>query len=179
MKTAGGWRSLTITSVAVTGKTLAGADVERHTLPAPRVDLKSQRHKGFRLRVGLDAWLVAITAKLTAHHILRPERANSFQHLGFFVPQHLDIHAGRRLHRNIGQNLQQMVLHDVAERARAVVKIAATLDTEVFRHRDLHAFDELPIPQRLEKRIGKAEKEQVLHRVFAQVVVDAKNVLLP
>ena len=72
-----------------------------------------------------------------------------------------------------------MVLHDVAERARAVVKIAATLDTEVFRHRDLHAFDELPIPQRLEKRIGKAEKEQVLHRVFAQVVVDAKNVCFP
>ena len=65
------------------------------------------------------------------------------------------------------------------QRARAVVKIAATLDTEVFCHRDLHAFDALPIPQRLEKRIGKAEKKQILNGVFAQVVVDAKNVFFP
>src|SRR5687767_754132 len=64
-------------------KTLSRADVERHTLPAPRVDLKPQRYKGFRLRVGLDAWLVAIVAKLTAHYIKRPERANSFQLLAF------------------------------------------------------------------------------------------------
>lgn len=64
-------------------KTLSRADVERHTLPAPRVDLKPQRYKGFRLRVGLDACLVAIVAKLTAHYIKRPERANSFQLLAF------------------------------------------------------------------------------------------------
>ncbi len=51
----------------------------------------------------------------------------------------------------LDQDLQQMVLHDVAQRARAIVKIAATLDAKLFRHRDLHAFDELPIPQRLEK----------------------------
>ena len=41
---------------------------------------------------------------------------------------------------------KQMVLHDVAEHPRAIVKIAATVDTEVFRHRDLHAFDALAIP---------------------------------
>ena len=74
-----------------------------------------------------------------------------------------------------------MVLHDVAERARTVVKLAATGDTVVALSADrvLHAFDELPIPQGLEKRIGKAEKQQVLNRIFAEVVVDAKNVFFP
>jgi hypothetical protein len=51
-------------------------------------------------------------------------------------------------------------------------------DTEVFRHRDLHAFDALPIPQRLEKELAKRKKAG-LNRVFAQVVVDAKNVFFP
>src|ERR1051325_2609133 len=67
-----------------------------------------------------------------------------------------------------------MVLHHVAQGAGAVVELSAALDAESFRHRDLHAFDKLAIPQRLEKGICETEEEQILHCAFAQVVIDAK-----
>ena len=57
-------------------------------------------------------------------------------------------------------------LFDIAERARAIVKITATLDAEIFRHRDLHAFYPLPIPERLKKGNWQSEKKQVLNRVL-------------
>ena len=38
--------------------------------------------------------------------------------------------------------------------------------------------DVLAIPDRLEQRIAKAQRKQVLHRVFAQIVVDAVDLLL-
>src|SRR5262245_11494757 len=68
-----------------------------------------------------------------------------------------------------------MVLHDVAHAAGLVVELAAALDAEALRHRDLHALDVLPIPQGLEKRVGEAEEQQVLHGVLAQIVIDAEH----
>ena len=51
-------------------------------------------HDGRWLTAPADTDLVALVEELllltekdlTAHHIGRPERANSFQHLGLFVP---------------------------------------------------------------------------------------------
>src|SRR6185503_19176622 len=68
-----------------------------------------------------------------------------------------------------------MVLHDVAHAAGLVVEPAAALDAEALRHRDLHALDVLPIPQRLEERVGEAEEEQVLDGVLAQIVIDVEH----
>ena len=155
---------------------LARPDKKRDSLPAPRVDLESERHKGFHLRVCADARLITVAAKLTAYNIARLKRTNAFEHFCLLIPQHLGIEAGGRLHGDVRKNLQQMVLHDIAHGARLIVKLATPLDAEIFRHSDLHAFNELPIPQRLKKRICKAEEEQVLNRVFTQVMVDAKHV---
>src|SRR5262245_27548101 len=154
---------------------LARSDVERHALPPPRVDLESERHEGFYLRLRPDARLVAIAAKLTADDIPRVERTNPFQHLGLFVPHHLGVQARRRLHGDVRDDLQEMVLHDVAQGPRLIVELAASLHAERLCHRDLHALDVLPIPDRLEERVRKAEEEQVLNRVLAQVVVDAEH----
>ena len=44
--------------------------------------------------------------------------------------------------------------------------------------RDLDVGDVLAAPQRLEQRIAEAQREQVLHRGLAQVVVDAEDLLL-
>ena len=71
-----------------------------------------------------------------------------------------------------------MVLDDVADRAGLIVERAAALDPEGLGHRDLHAFDELAIPERLEERVGEAEEDQVVHRPLAEVMIDAKDVLL-
>ena len=70
-------------------------------------------------------------------------------------------------------DLQQMVLHDVADRADFLVKLAAAADAEALGHRDLHVVDVVAVPDRLEERIRKAEEEQVLHRLLAEVVIDA------
>src|SRR5690242_8548549 len=71
-----------------------------------------------------------------------------------------------------------MVLDDVADRARLIVKSAPPLDAEVFGHGDLHTLDMMAIPERFQERIGEAEEEQVVHRQLAQVMVDAEDRLL-
>ena len=81
----------------------------------------------------------------------------------------------RRLHRQIGQHLEKMILDDVADRARLVVEGASALDAEIFRHGDLHALHLVAVPERLQKRVGEAEEEHVVHRPLAQVMIDAED----
>ena len=81
----------------------------------------------------------------------------------------------RRLHRHDAQQLQQVVLHHVAQRTGAVVEIAARLHAHLLGERDLHVADPGAVPQRFQQRVGEAQREQVLHRLLAQVVVDAKD----
>src|SRR5215510_4105579 len=71
-----------------------------------------------------------------------------------------------------------MVLDDVADRARLIIKSAPSLDAEVFGHGDLHTCDMVAIPERLQERIGEAEDQQVVHWQLAQVMVDAEDRLL-
>ena len=80
--------------------------------------------------------------------------------------------SGRRLHRDETQHLQQVVLHDVAHRPDGLVEAAAVCDAEVLAHRDLHRGDELPVPDRLEDRVGEAEVEDVLDGHLPEEVVD-------
>src|SRR5262249_22710522 len=73
------------------------------------------------------------------------------------------------------QDLEQVVLDDVADRPGVVVELSAPLDAELLGHGDLHRVDVVAIPDRLEERVGEAEEEQVLDRVLAEVVVDAED----
>jgi hypothetical protein len=70
-----------------------------------------------------------------------------------------------------------MVLHHVAQRAGGLVEGAALLDAQFFGDGDLDVGNVFAPPQRLEQRIAKAQRKQVLHRRLAQVVVDAKHLL--
>ena len=65
-----------------------------------------------------------------------------------------------------------MVLDDVAERAGVVVVGAAALDAERLGDGDLHMVDVVGVPQRLEQRVGEAERHQVLDRLLPEIVVD-------
>ena len=84
----------------------------------------------------------------------------------------------RRLHRQQRRHLQQVILHDVAQCADRLVELAAAFDAEPLGHRDLHVRDVVAIPDRLEKRVGEAEIVEVLDRLLAQIVIDAKDRLL-
>ena len=66
-----------------------------------------------------------------------------------------------------------MILKHVADDAGLVVVTGAAADVDFLGHGDLHVVDVVAIPNRLEDRVGKPQHEQILHRFFAEVVVDA------
>ena len=54
----------------------------------------------------------------------------------------------------------------------AVVEVAAVLDAEALGHRDLDRLDVVPVPDRLQHRVGEPEVEQLLQAHLAEEVVD-------
>ena len=79
---------------------------------------------------------------------------------------------GRRLHRRGRDHLHQVVDDDVAQRADRVVEVAAVLDAEVLRHRDLDGLEVVAVPDRLEHRVREPEVEDLLEAHLPEVVVD-------
>ena len=94
------------------------------------------------------------------------------------VLEHVGVAAGRRLHRGRADDLHQVVDDDVAERADRVVEVAAILDAEALGHRDLHALDVVPVPDRLEHRVREAQEEELLEAHLPEEVVDAVDLRL-
>ncbi len=165
---------------------LAGAQEERHVRPAPVVDVRAQRDEGFRaavrrhvvlLEIALDRLAVDRAGRVLAAHRVardvrqrhRPQRA---QHLQLLVAYRIRVERHGRLHRDDAQQLQQVVLHHVAQRAGMVVEARAAADADRLRHRDLHAADVRRLPQRPEDRVAEAQHHQVLHGFLAEIVVD-------
>src|SRR5579885_1870232 len=71
-----------------------------------------------------------------------------------------------------------MVLHHIADRSRLLIISAAALNTDIFCHRDLHMIDITPVPDRLKDAVSQAEDQDILHRLFAEIVVDAVDLFL-
>ena len=97
------------------------------------------------------------------------------QHLGLLQPQRLRVEADRLFHRDQGEQLQQVVLDDVARGADAVVVAGAAADADVLGHGDLHVVDVRAIPDRLEQGVREPQRQDVLDRLLAEVVVDAED----
>ena len=116
-----------------------------------------------------------IAVELAAHDIVLVSVRMALQHLHLLVDQVVGRAADRRLHRQQQQDVEQMVLDHVADAADLVIEAAAAFDAEILGHGDLHAFDEIAVPDRLEEGIGEAEIEQVLDRLLAEIVVDAED----
>src|SRR5512140_1531997 len=171
---------------------LAGADVERHAGPAPVGDLGAHGHECLRRAARADTRFFAVARHrlagdraagvLPANHVLaqcfpRPglERA---QDLELLVANGVGVRVDGRLHRDRAKQLQGMVLHHVAQRAGIVIEGAAHFDTQVFRDGDLDVADGFAPPQRLEQGVAEAQREQVLDRGLAQVVVDPEDLFL-
>ncbi len=76
------------------------------------------------------------------------------------------------------QQLQQMVLHHVAQRTGLVVERPARFNAQRLCNSDLHMTNAPAAPQRLEQRIAETQCEQVLHRLLAEVVIDAEDLRL-
>jgi hypothetical protein len=74
------------------------------------------------------------------------------------------VERDRLLHGGQREQLQQVVLDDVAGGADAVVVARAAADADVLGHGDLHVVDVVGVPDRLEHLVGEPERQHVLHR---------------
>src|SRR5690625_8029206 len=71
-----------------------------------------------------------------------------------------------------------MILNHISERARLIVVPASVLNIYCFGDRYLDIVDVISIPEGVKDSIRKPEGQNILHRLFAQVVVDPKNLTL-
>src|SRR5262249_60703244 len=62
--------------------------------------------------------------------------------------------------------------------AGVVVEIPASFDREGFGHVDLHVGDVPTVPDRLEQAVGEPERQDVVHRLLAEEVVDPEDLRL-
>ena len=78
----------------------------------------------------------------------------------------------------MAEQLQHVVLDQVAQRPGLVVVARAAADADVLGGGDLHVVDVVAVPQRLEHAVGEAERQHVLDGLLAEVVVDAEDLRL-
>ena len=165
---------------------LAGAQIKGHALPAPIVDMRLQGNKG--LGGGWLAQFLVIARHrnpvdrpgpvLPGHAVTLAKEPQRAQHLHLLVAHRRCIEARWGLHRHQRQQLEHVVLDHVAQRPRAIVKPDPPLKPDRLGHRDLDMLDMGRVPQRLEQYIGKAQRQQVLDRLLAQIMVDPEYPLL-
>src|SRR5438132_12820580 len=68
-----------------------------------------------------------------------------------------------------------MIWHHIAQRSGALVVSAALFDAYRFRRGDLNVIDVATIPNRFENSVAKTKNQNVLHRLFAKIMIDAIN----
>ena len=170
---------------------LAGAKIKRHARPTPVVDEQLHGDKCFRVRIGRDVRFTAIAhdalaviraaSILAAHHVgeylFRTQGLNGMKHFGLFVADFVGLKRNRRLHGGHGEQLEEMIWHHVAKRSCGLVKRAAMFHANTLRGGDLHVIHVIAVPERLDDVVGKAKNHHVLYGLFAQIVIDAVNLL--
>ena len=70
-----------------------------------------------------------------------------------------------------------MILDHVSQAAALFIITGAGTHAAILGHSNLHAFDEVSVPQRLENLVGEPHCQDVLDGFLAQVVVDAKDLV--
>ena len=174
------------------GQALAGPDVERDAGPAPVVDHEPGGDERLGLRLRVDLLLLAVardlawrrpspgrTGRARRRRRHRPGRdVDGPQDLDLLVAQGVRLERRRRLHRDQADELEEVVLEDVARGAGLLVERAAVLDADRLGHGDLDVVDVAPVPERLEDAVAEPEDQQVPDRLLAEVVVDAIDLRL-
>ncbi len=106
------------------------------------------------------------------------QETNSTEHLHLLVAEGLRIKRGGWLHCNEREELQEVVLQDVTERARLFVECATPLDADRLCHGDLNVVDVSTVPDWLKDQVAEAEDQDVANGLFSEIVVDAVDLTL-
>src|SRR5262245_33848684 len=131
-------------------------DVERDTLPAPGIHVQLQGDEGFDFRIRRHTVFVLVATKLAANNCLYLQRGTRLQDLNLFVADGFTIGSNGWLHRQVHQDLKQVILNDITDRAGLIIECPPALNAEVFRHRYLYALDLVAVPERLQNCILEA-----------------------
>ena len=97
------------------------------------------------------------------------------EHLDLLPAQLLRVERDGFLHRGQRHQLQQVVLDHVAGRADAVVVAGPAAHPDVLGLGDLDVVDVIVVPDRLVQLVGETQRQQVLDRFLAQVMVDPED----
>ncbi len=110
--------------------------------------------------------------------LVDPRGHDGTQQLDLLVADGGGVHRRRRLHHREGEDLHDMVLDDVAQCPGTLVERPPVLDAQGLGDGDVHMADVATVPDRLEDGVGEAEREHVLHGLFAHVMVDPVDLVL-
>ncbi len=169
------------------GEALAGADVEGNAGPAPVLDLEPEGGVGLGLRAWMDAVFLAVAddglavdgagAVLAADGVGGMDGLDGLPDFDLFGADGGGFEGDGRLHGDEAEELHDVVLDDVAEGSGGLVERAAAFDADGFGGGDLDVVDVVAVPDVLEDAVGEAEDEDVLNGLFAEVVVDAEDLV--
>jgi hypothetical protein len=102
---------------------------------------------------------------------------HGLQHLHGLVAQGYPIVRKRRFHRRHTEELEQVVLDHVAHDPGAIIIAGTGANAFGLCDGDLHVINIVAVPDGLKARIGKAEDQHILDRLFAQVMIDPVELL--
>jgi hypothetical protein len=119
-----------------------------------------------------------VTFVLPSHNVIGVERPHRLQQTGLLVSRSLMFFVGRRIHGEVSENLQHVILHNITNRARLVVKFSSVPHAKIFGHRDLNRAQIIAIPDRFQHWIRKTGVKNVLYRLLSEVMINAKDVFL-
>ena len=100
------------------------------------------------------------------------------QHFALLGTYRFGVETGRWLHRGQLEQLKQVIGHHVTQRAGGIIKSSPRPDAKRLRDGDLHMINVVAIPQRLEDAVAEPKDHDVLHRLLAEIMVDAEYLLL-
>jgi hypothetical protein len=133
------------------------------------------------LLVAISGHLVSLdhaSDVLAPDDIVRRQRAHGRKDLRLAVADVLRGERVRRLHRDEREQLEEVVLDHVAQRAGLFVVAAAPVDAIGLGDRDPDVVDDVAGPRPLDHRVGEPEDQDVLDRLLAEVVVDPEDLRL-
>lgn len=167
-------------------ESLAGLQDEGHALPTLVLDKCHHGAEGGTPRilghgiVLLVRWPGSIQrlAVLADNHVLRLDSGDAAENTDLFVS---DVLRGERdwaLHSQEGQDLEQMVLHNITDDTELVKVPPTALSAKRLLEGDLHVVDVIPVPGRAEELVTKSQDQDILHHLLAQVMVNAEDLLL-
>ena len=162
------------------GQSLAGAKIEGDAGPAPVIDLYFESGVGFRSGLRIDAVALAVAFVLGADgagtYDFHLGGGNGAEHFYFLIVNGLGGKVGGGLHGGDGEKLHHVVLHHVAHGADTVIEGPAGTDALLFGDGDLDVVDKVTIPDGFPDGVRKAEVEEILDCLFAEVVIDTEEV---